>query len=101
MTAQSINQSARSKAWAPPSYPYLGGGSTSAKIVLEAERSGVFAAEVAFAVLAHKDSKKQVSFRKTSLGTIITANVGEMPVSILAEESEHFPNIRHRRTGGF
>lgn len=82
-------------------YPYTGGGVVSAKIMNRAEASGKFAIEVAFAVLDHKQGGKAVSFRKTEAGTVITANVDDMPVSILADESANYPNIRHRRTGGF
>lgn len=83
------------------SYPYTGGGTVSAKVVNRAEQDGTFAIEVALAVIAHRESGKQVSFRKTSAGTVITANVGKLPVSILAEESQHFPSLKDRKVGGW
>lgn len=93
-------QSTRMK-WTPPNYPYLGGGAVSAKIVNMAEGNGTFAIEVALAVIAHRENGKQVSFRKTMAGTVITANVGEEAVSILADESRCFPGLQHRKVGGF
>lgn len=83
-----------------PNYPHLG-GPVSAKIINQAEASGMFAAEVMLAICKHRDSRKQVTFSKTGAGTLITANVGNETVTILAEESQYFPSVRHRKVGGW
>lgn len=92
-------QSTRMK-WTPPNYPYMGGGSVSAKVINTAEANGVFAVEVAFAVIAHRESGRKVSFRKTSYGTLVTATINGTPLTILGEESQYFPEVRSRRGGG-
>lgn len=82
--------------WTPPNYPYMGGGAVSAKVVNRAEVDGTFAIEVAFAVIAHRENGRKVSFRKTSAGTLVTATIDGIPLTILGDESEHFPCMRSR-----
>ena len=83
-----------------PNYPHLG-GTVSAKIMNHAEKSGQFAVETMLAISKHKDSKRQVTFTKVSAGTLITANMGAGTVTILAEESQFFPELRKRKVGGW
>lgn len=90
-------QTAVKRQWTPPNYPYMGGGTVSAKVVNRAEVDGTFAIEVAFAVIAHRENGKEVSFRKTSAGTLVTATIEGIPFTILGDESQNFPAIKHRR----
>ena len=82
-----------------PIYPALG-TIASAKVMNEAEHNGTFAIEVMFAALKHRESGKQITAARTTQGTLMTATTENGGcVTILAEESQFFPQISKDYSG--